>query len=292
MMSDSDVSAAKLIHSVLESRPGARGPLAQWHSDMPRLVNGLVARQLKGRWSTTTANVWGMLAVEKYAKAYERDAVTGTSSVALGTGPSSTAQWSGASTSVAIMAAAAGNATVSHQGTGKPYAFVQVLAAVPTVGQFNAGYKLTKTLTPVVQAKAPQVQVGDVFRVDVDIDASTAMTWVALSDPIPAGASILGASGLAKRSSEMALTASAKVQPSGSSSNARWSSAWLAFEEQRFEGYRAFYEYLPKGVTRVSYTFRVSQEGSFKLPSSRVEAMYSPSLYGELGNADWVVGPK
>jgi alpha-2-macroglobulin len=114
------------------------------------------------------------------------------------------------------------------------------------------------------------------------------MTWVAMSDTIPAGASILGS----LRASEVELKKSSEAASKPSNDGSRWSYAWLAFEEQRFDSYRAFYEFLPKGVTTLSYTFRVSQAGVLKVPASRIEAMYKPSVYGLLPNADWTVVAK
>ena len=54
------------------------------------------------------------------------------------------------------------------------------------------------------------------------------------------------------------------------------------FEERSLQSYRAYYEYLPKGTWMVEYTIRLNQEGRFNLPPSRVEAMYSPDIFGEI----------
>ena len=59
---------------------------------------------------------------------------------------------------------------------------------------------------------------------------------------------------------------------------------WPAFEERSFEAFRAYYEYVPKGAWTVEYTIRLNNEGLFQLPSSRVEAMYSPEMMGEIPN--------
>jgi uncharacterized protein YfaS (alpha-2-macroglobulin family) len=57
----------------------------------------------------------------------------------------------------------------------------------------------------------------------------------------------------------------------------------------RFDSFRSFYEYFPAGKTVVSYTIRVSQAGVLKMPSTRVEAMYAPAVYGEFPNPTWTV---
>jgi uncharacterized protein YfaS (alpha-2-macroglobulin family) len=93
-----------------------------------------------------------------------------------------------------------------------------------------------------------------------------------VSDPIPAGASILG-TGLG---GDSAL---------GAKNEKRSGDAWEAFEERSFEAFRAYYEFVPKGGWSLEYTIRLNQEGEMNLPATRVEAMYAPESFGELPNA-------
>ena len=100
---------------------------------------------------------------------------------------------------------------------------------------------------------------------------------MALSDPIPAGATILG-SGLG-RDSEVAQ------QGQGQASEG----AWPAFVERGQDSYRVYWDYLPKGVSVVEYTVRLNNAGDFALPPTRAEALYAPEMFGELPNARWKV---
>ena len=102
------------------------------------------------------------------------------------------------------------------------------------------------------------------------------MTWVALTDAIPAGATILG-SGLGRDS---------QIATKGEQADA---SAWLAYQERSQEALRAYYEYVPQGVSKLQYTIRLNTSGTFSLPASRVEAMYAPEMFGETPNAAVVV---
>jgi uncharacterized protein YfaS (alpha-2-macroglobulin family) len=97
------------------------------------------------------------------------------------------------------------------------------------------------------------------------------MTWVVVEDPIPAGASLLG-SGLGRDSK--ILTKDQKRKG--------W--VWLAFEERRFDMFRAYYRFVPKGKWSLEYTVRLNNPGTFYLPATRVEAMYAPEMFGELPN--------
>ena len=49
---------------------------------------------------------------------------------------------------------------------------------------------------------------------------------------------------------------------------------------------------MPAGHYTVSYVLRLNGAGRFGLPPSRVQAMYSPSIYAALPNAPVVVGPR
>jgi uncharacterized protein YfaS (alpha-2-macroglobulin family) len=103
------------------------------------------------------------------------------------------------------------------------------------------------------------------------------MTWIAVHDPIPAGATILG-SGLG-RDSDIATMGEKKQ-----------GSAWATYEERGFESFKAYYEYMPKGVIKLEYTMRLNNAGEFAMPASRVEAMYAPEVFGAVPNAKMKVG--
>jgi alpha-2-macroglobulin len=60
---------------------------------------------------------------------------------------------------------------------------------------------------------------------------------------------------------------------------------WPDFVERPFDAYRAYYHYIPKGGFEVEYTIRVNQAGQFQMPSTRIEALYEPEMFGEIPNA-------
>lgn len=113
---------------------------------------------------------------------------------------------------------------------------------------------------------------GDVIRITLEVDAQADMSQVVVADPVPAGATILG-SGLGRDS---AIASAGNARPSG---------GWLAFEERSFDSFRAYYSYLPKGTSTISYTVRLNNPGRFQLPPTRVEAMYAPEMHGMAPNA-------
>ncbi len=292
LMQSGDTNTAKLILAVIDD--------PAWKEDMPRLANGFIARQQRGAWHTTTANLWGGLALEKFSNAFEATPVAGLTTANMGAnkgavdwsrverikatdpeGEKHASTWFGAPASpgnlrnnTMFLPWSAGKDTLSvnHAGTGKPWLTVQSVAAVQLKAPFNAGYQVSKTITPVEQAVKGQYSRGDVLRITLEVNASADMTWVAMTDPIPGGSTILG--GGLGRDSEIAT----KDERSKGS-------AWAAFEERSFENYRAYYEYVPKGKFSIEYTVRLNNVGEFAMPPTRIEAMYAPEMFGESPNA-------
>ena len=296
LMAGGDVNAARLLLTVMND--------PAWKDDLGRLVAGFIGRQQHGAWSTTTANLWGGLALEQFSKAHESTPVAGFTLARLGAA-SNAVDWAkvtrlkasdpqGATHAASAFGApaapgmltnntlllpwGAGPATLSvtHEGSGKPWLTVQSLAAVELKAPFAAGYQIKKTITPVEQADrklpAGQYSRGDILRVTLDITAASDMTWVAVTDPVPTGATILG-SGLGRDSAIATL------------GEKLGRTTLPIFEERSFEAFRAYYEHLPKGTVKVEYTLRLNNAGSFQLPPSRVEALYAPEMFGEAPNA-------
>ena len=65
---------------------------------------------------------------------------------------------------------------------------------------------------------------------------------------------------------------------------------WPAFQEGRSGAFRSYYEYVPKGSFTVEYTVRFNNAGSSDA-ATRVEAMYSPEMFGEIPLAPVEVKP-
>ena len=273
LMISEDSNANRMILAAL-ARP-------QWRDDMPRLVRGALGRQLRGHWNTTVANAWGVLAMKKFSAQFESTPVTGATLMRYGD-DQHVASWSrpedAAITSLSWQEGR-GLLDIRHQGSGAPWAMIRAMAAIPLHEPLATGFRITRTVTPIEQSRPGVWTRGDVARVHLDLEAQSDMTWVVVDDPIPAGATILG-SGLGGQS---------QLLTRGERQGGGW--AWLAYDERRFEGYRAYYELVPQGHWSVEYTVRFDNPGTFQLPSTRVEAMYAPEMFGELPNAPVIVHP-
>lgn len=269
LMISADMNAVKLILSIADS--------PQWKEDMPRLVRGALSRQRKGAWDLTTSNAWSVLAFDKFSSVFEKDPVSGKTEAKTSLEARSH-DWSAASTGALDFKWPQESDTLSikHEGKGRPWATVQSLAAIPLKEPFSSGYSIKKMFAPVEQKEKGRWSRGDIVRVRIEITSQADMTWVAVNDPVPSGATILG-SGLGR--------------DSALSTRGEKSSGWAypAYTERTFEAFRSYYEFMPKGTMALEYTMRLNQSGRFSLPTTRVEALYSPEMLGELPNEDFVV---
>jgi hypothetical protein len=264
LMINADVNAVRLLLHLSEFR--------LWADDVGRVARGALARQELGHWSTTVANAVGAVALRRFAATWEAEPVAGVTEVTLGdvvqpidwgTGAPPPAQhfdWPDGTAQLAI----------AQNGSGAPWVTVSSRAAIPLTEPLSSGYRITKTVTPIEPQSPDHLSRGDRLRVRLDVEAQTDMTWVVFDDPIPAGASHLG-TGLASDSRIDTGRAADTAVPS--------------FVERRFEAWRGYFNWLPKGTTSVEYIIRVNQNGRFDLPPTRVEALYAPEMFGELPNA-------
>ncbi len=57
-----------------------------------------------------------------------------------------------------------------------------------------------------------------------------------------------------------------------------------SYVERGRDAWRAYFGWVPRGSFTVSYVMRVNSAGTFNLPSTRVEAMYSPEIRAAVPN--------
>lgn len=271
LMSSTDGNAARILVAAIE--------VPSWSTDAPMLARGLLGRQVRGHWNTTVANAWATVALARFSSQFESTPVTGASTVELG-GQTRTVKWPASERDGTVelpWPPGPSALAVRHVGSGKPWVLVRTRAAVPVTKSFGAGFKVRRTLSAVERARPDAWTRGDIVRVRLDLETQSDQTWVAVVDPVPAGATLLG-SGLGGQSN------------ASTRGETRRGYAWLAYTERRQGEFRAFYRYVPKGKWRFEYTMRLDNPGTFGLPPTRVEAMYAPEWYAVAPNSDLVIG--
>jgi uncharacterized protein YfaS (alpha-2-macroglobulin family) len=272
LMISGDSNANRLLLTVMDE--------AQWRDDMPRLVRAALARQQSGHWNTTVANAWGTIALDRFSASFESTPVSGQTAVRYGSAHRSVT-WPVVAGSTPLdlpWQAGITNLQLTHAGTGAPWAMIRATAALPLDHALSTGFRITRSVTPVEQRQAGVWTRGDVLRVHLEMEAQSDMSWVVVDDPVPAGSTILGG-GLGGQSNLLRRDERATGE------------VWPAFEERRFDGYRGYFRFVPKGHWSVDYTVRLNSPGTFRLPTTRVEAMYAPEMLGESPNPDVTVQP-
>lgn len=262
LMISPDLNAARLMLSVLQD--------SSWRSDLPRLVRGAMDRRHFGVWFNTTANAWNVLALRKFSAEFEKEPVSGATKVQIGA-QMKRLDWKsnpkGAGVDLAWPDKPAA-LSIAHEGAGQPWATVSAKTAIPLTEPSGNGFKLKREVLP-IQQKSPGVwSRGDIARIRITFEAQTDNTWVAIQDPIPAGAGILG-SGLGRDS---ALTSTGEKN----------SGAWPVFQERAADSFRAYYQYVAKGTSSIEYTVRFNQSGRYVMPATHIEAMYAPDVFADM----------
>jgi len=271
LMRDKDLDSATFISYASESD--------LYKQDLGRLIQGFTSRMKNGRFSTTLANSFAYLSMKKLSNTVEKEKVSGVTKVNLGS-MERNINWeslSDFSSSFPLNQIRDGQLQILHEGEGKPWAFVSTEAAIPLKKSIENGIRIRKEITPLMQKVSGKWSVGDVAKIRIQFELSTSRTWIVLQDPIPTGSVILG-TGLGRN-------------PDFREASTSDSSYYLSFQERGFSSYKAYYEYLPGGKYFLEYNLRINQEGKFTLPPTRAEAMYSPDIYGEIPNGEWVVLP-
>jgi len=270
LMSTGDEVAIRLLDAVMGS-PG-------WQDDMPRMMVGVALRQRRGHWDSTPANAWGVIAARRFASLYQSGPVSGTTTMSLA-GAVRAAKWpNGASVSSLPLPPKPAALVLSQSGGAGPWAQVSLSAAVPLSRPLAAGYRITKQIQVIQRRIAGKLSRGDVLRIRITVDASAERNWVVVDDPIPGGATIIG--DLGGQSAALAAQASngEGVQPS--------------YVERGQDAWRGYFGWVPRGRFTVEYAVRLNGAGTFQLPPTRVEALYSPDIRAAVPNQPITVAMK
>lgn len=242
-----------------------------YKKDMPRLIKGFVKMQKRGSYDTTLGNAYSILVFDRVSKLLESEKVTGGKIKIQSSKDVYQLEPNGKQTVSQTIGTTPETVSVSYDGKGKPWVEWSVNSVLPLKAPISSGYRIKRTFEPVQVAKSGVLTKGDTVRVTLEIQADSDKTWVVVEDPIPPGSLPLGR-GFGRESI---------IQTEGKTGD---SSYYLSFEERTLSMYRAYFEYLPKGTHTIEHSFRLNHSGSFKMPATRVEAMYSPETHAEWPN--------
>jgi uncharacterized protein YfaS (alpha-2-macroglobulin family) len=125
------------------------------------------------------------------------------------------------------------------------------------------------------------IKAGARVKVRITMVANNRRYHVALVDPLPAGLEIINP----------ALSVSQSL-PQDDPSTRRygwwWWGTWYEHQNLRDDRAEAFTSLLWDGVYEYSYFARATTPGTFIVPPTKAEEMYSPEVFGR-SNSDWVI---
>jgi uncharacterized protein YfaS (alpha-2-macroglobulin family) len=305
---DSDVrTSALVLRALIAARPSH--PLAS------KLAMGLLADRRGGTWRSTQETAWALLALDAYRRAQEKAEPDFTARVFLGEAELASAPFSGRSVAQARTSIPAANLTSAQ---GAPLAF-----AVDGKGRLfyearlryarkqmpdkpiDRGFFVRKTLRPVTteglaealrsvpDAGARSFEGGSLVLADVVVVTPSPREFVVIDDPLPAGleavdmrlATTAGALSKAKLDDEPSWDEGEETDEETDDAFAKgeaYTPSWF-IREIRDDRVLFFVDHMAAGMYRYRYLARATTLGSFVLPPTRAEEMYTPEVFGRTG---------
>jgi uncharacterized protein YfaS (alpha-2-macroglobulin family) len=271
------------------------------HPLVEKLVAGLQAGRVGGRWATTQENAFVLLALARYYRAFEGEAPDFGAAAWLGAASVGEAAFRVRAASAqhwsvpmdALQTSGGGELVLAKEGRGRLH-YRLGLRYVPAsleLPAYEAGFTVVRRYEAVddpadVRRDADgtwRVRAGARVRVKLDLVAPARRHHVALVDPLPAGFEPLNP--------ELPATGAPgdpdRPLPLGVSW--RWFfPRWYVHQNLRDDRAEAFATTLWAGVHEYSYVARATTPGTFVAPNPRAEEMYAPETFGR-GAADRVV---
>jgi uncharacterized protein YfaS (alpha-2-macroglobulin family) len=288
---------ALLLDSLIVDQPG--------NDLIPKVVNGLLAHRKRGRWHNTQENVFILLAMDRYFKTFEAQTPDFVARIWLGDTYVAEHEFVGRTTdrreTTVPMAylqdelpieGDTQDLIIAKEGPGRLY-YRLGLSYAPTdlwLDPLDMGFVVQRSYEAVDdpgdvsrdEDGVWHIKAGARVRVRIQMVADNRRYHVALVDPLPAGLEIVNP----------ALAVSGSVPQDPNSSSYRygwwWWGTWYEHQNMRDERAEAFTSLLWDGVYNYSYVARATTPGTFVVPPTKAEEMYSPEVFGRSAS-DWVI---
>ncbi len=253
-----------------------------------KLVKGLLAHRVKGRWNNTQENFWVLLALQTYFRVYEKetpnfDAQLWLKGTFLGqeTFRGRSAKEAQLTVPMADVPADQTPLVVGKKGPGRLYYRVGMKYAPKSLRlpAESRGFTVERTFKGMDDENdVRQAENGDwIVKAGAKVEVTLTMVvperryHVALVDELAAGLEPLNP----------ALKGTPPVAETQSKGRSRyWWWRWYQHENLRDERVEAFSTLVYPGVYTYSYTALASTPGEYVLPPAKAEEMYSPEVYG------------
>jgi alpha-2-macroglobulin len=255
---------------------------------VPKIVRGLLANRVKGRWQSTQENAFVLLALDEYFRKYEKATPNFVAKIWLGNSFAGEQKFAGRSTDsnsinvpMSYLQSNKGeqNLILDKQGEGRLYYRIGLNYATKNLKLAAAdyGFAVSRQYEAIDSADDVKqnadgswtIRAGARVRVNVQMVAPTRRYHVALVDNLPAGFEIVNP-GLATSGNSFLKY----------SDELRRRSFWFNHQNFRDNRAEAFAMLLREGVWNYSYLARATTPGNFVVPPAKAEEMYMPETFG------------
>ena len=283
-----------ILDALISQRPG---------SDLvPKVVNGLVGNQVKGRWSNVQENGFILLALKRYFDTFE--AVTPDFVARAWLGDTHAVEHAHRGRSIDTTRTLVpmselvdgGDIVLAKDGPGRLY-YRLGLRYAPDDLQLDPrdeGFVVERTYEAVEDPDDVRrdddgtwnVRAGAMVQVTLTMVADSARTNMALVDPLPAGLEIVNTALAAsprppaEEKEEQPGTAADLPRPGGRSLSSWPDRTWFDHQNARDDRAEAFSAHLPAGTYDYTYVARATTPGTFVTPPARAEEIYAPEVFG------------
>ncbi len=285
---------------------------------LPKVMAGIMSErdpQKGGRWPTTHANAWALLAANRYFTTVEKEIPDYMARIWLGDQYAGEQAFKGRDMTIReqkipmkrLLEAGDEELLLAKDGPGKLY-YRLGLRYAPADFHMKAedqGFKVTRTYEALAQGDGEpdkdavkrldngdwQIKVGTTVRVKLQVIARDRANFVVIDDPLPAGLE-----GQNPKFETTLRDVSGGVSSSDydygglsrkRSSRPWWSRWWWSWDhtDLRDDRMLLFADRMPAGVYTHTYTARATTVGTYQLPPIHAEAMYAPEQFGHSESA-------
>ena len=284
-----------------------------------KVVNGLIANQKRGRWDNIQENSFILVAMKRYFEALESVEPDFVARVWLGDLYAAEHEFSGRSTDSRETLVPMGelllrgdtDLVVANDGAGRLYYRLGLRYAPDdlVLDPLDRGFVVERRYEAVDDPDDVvlgddgvwRIRAGATVRVTVSMVADSRRTNMALVDPLPAGF----------ETQSTALVTTPEVPPppvedggfegegfegdvavaegvAGEFSSIWWG-PWWDHQNSRDDRTEAFAGYLPAGDYTYSYLARATTPGTFVVPPTRAEEIYTPETFGRSASATVII---
>jgi len=291
-----------MMHTAERTDAIVLGALLAVRKDSPlieKTVRGLIRSRIKGRWSTTQANVYALLALSEYYRIFESDEPDFEARLWLEDKFLTGREFRGRDMAIAktrvpmkaLLEEAAGDLILAKDGPGRLY-YRLGLKYAPSDLDLEAedrGFTVDRIYVPIGEESVLEKRedgtwiagAGSYIAVRVRVIAPDRRYFVAVVDPMPAGVDAVN---------ERFVTSSQKATGQAPWQRWWWWNPWDHMEK-RDDRLQVFADRMWGGVYEYTYVTRATTIGTFVVPPARAEEMYNPETFGRSGTDTFVVVP-